>query len=159
MNVKRFINDPMLQSNLLKGDSFQTFITDEYAIAYLLTDSSFPKGLKVYGPLAASSNHFLSSEETAVSSTNAEYKKISQDLTTTSFSPQSVSAIPNSTLPIGVTYIKDTQKENLQQSSFSDVTYATRYGSGPMTREQAIKYLALLESYYQLINKLLHIRL
>lgn len=141
MNVKRFINDPMLQSNLLKGDSFQPFITDEYAIAYLLTDSSFPKGLKVYGPLAASSNHFLSSEEIAASSTNAEYKKISQDLTTTSFSTQSVSAIPNSTLPIGVTYIKDKQEENLQQSSFSDVTYATRYGSGPMTREQAVKYL------------------
>lgn len=145
MNGRNLINDPTINPSLLKSDSFQPFITDEYAFAVLLKNSSFPIGVKVYGSVP-----YLSNNSTYASLDNISSSLVLQNqtnnvrLTSNLADKGEINSVQQSylsPLPIGVTYEQENQSE-YQTSTLSsnEVLQSYRYGS-TMTKQEAIAYL------------------
>lgn len=137
------MNDPTLQTGLLKGNSFQPYITDEYAFAFLLKEKGFPTGIKVYGAVPTSYTFRLENK----------LVKDQQSLLVGSNENQVSS---NKQLPIGVSYVSEdgNQEERLPESgafynpletpstnqTFGAIPNEFRRGQ-PMTRQAAVQYL------------------
>lgn len=145
MNGRNLINDPTINPSLLKSDSFQPFITDEYAFAALLKNSSFPIGVKVYGSVP-----YLSNNSTYASLDNISSSLVLQNqtnnvrLTSNLADKGEINPVQQSylsPLPIGVTYEQENQSE-YQTSTLSsnEGLQSYRYGS-TMTKQEAIAYL------------------
>ena len=145
MNGRNLINDPTINPSLLKSDSFQPFITDEYAFAVLLKNSSFPIGVKVYGSVPYLSNNSTYASMDNISSPLVLQNQTNHVRSTSNLADKgatnSVQQSYLSPLPIGVTYEQENQSE-YQTSTLSgnEGLQSYRYGS-TMTKQEAIAYL------------------
>lgn len=151
------MNDPTFQTGLLKGNSFQPYITDEYAFAFLLKEKGFPTGIKVYG--AVPTSYVFRMENQLVNDP--------QSLLVGSHERNHVS--PNKQLPIGVSYVsedgnpKDRLPEDgayynsLETSSTNQTLVAMpnefRRGQ-PMTRQAAVQYLQRNQATFSPLKRL-----
>lgn len=145
MNGRNLINDPTINPSLLKSDSFQPFITDEYAFAVLLKNNSFPISVKVYGSVPYLSNNSTYAPLDNISSPLVLQNQANHVRSTSNLADKGVTNSVQqsylSPLPIGVTYEQENQSE-YQTSTLSsnEGLQSYRYGS-TMTKQEAIAYL------------------